>query len=163
MDDFAVQSHLAGVFLFTKESLLVSTPIRILPCLACSTAPTHLSMHVRSLHANAPSNFGYHVWILRESKRILLNVRITLFAAEYEIGTPAPGTPCSFTVDSEYKRNGNILSPTYPGTYPKGLTCSYQFIGKESQRVRLEFRDFDLFFGGQQYVRVFYNQWLTNR
>ena len=68
------------------------------------------------------------------------------------MGTPAPSTPCSFTVESDNKRNGSILSPTYPGTYPKGLTCNYQFIGKEGQRVRLEFRDFDLFFGGQQYV-----------
>lgn len=70
------------------------------------------------------------------------------------MGTPAPSTPCSFTVDSEHKRNGNILSPTYPGTYPKGIVCSYQFIGNKSQRVRLEFRDFDLFFGGQQYVNI---------
>ncbi|KOC68946.1 Tolloid-like protein 1 [Habropoda laboriosa] len=80
-------------------------------------------------------------------------------ASEFEVGTPAPSTPCSFTVNSEHKRNGNILSPTYPGTYPKGLTCSYQFTGKAGQRVRLEFRDFDLFFGGQHcpldYVKVY--------
>ncbi|XP_026672046.1 bone morphogenetic protein 1 isoform X2 [Ceratina calcarata] len=79
-------------------------------------------------------------------------------ASEYEVGTPAPSSPCTFTVDSEHKRNGSILSPTYPGTYPKGLTCSYQFIGKPGQRVRLEFRDFDLYFGGQHcpldYVKV---------
>ncbi|XP_076544897.1 cubilin isoform X2 [Osmia lignaria lignaria] len=83
----------------------------------------------------------------------------SLFSAEYEVGTPAPSTPCSFTVNSENKRNGNILSPTYPGTYPKGLVCSYKFIGKDSQRVRLEFRDFDLFFGGPHcpldYVKVY--------
>nr|XP_012138294.1 PREDICTED: cubilin isoform X3 [Megachile rotundata] len=80
-------------------------------------------------------------------------------ASEYEVGTPAPSTPCSFTVNSEHKRSGNILSPTYPGTYPKGLTCSYKFIGKHSQRVRLEFRDFDLYFGGPHcpldYVKVY--------
>lgn len=75
-----------------------------------------------------------------------------IFAAEYEVGTPAPNTPCSFTIRVEAKRSGNILSPTYPGTYPKNLTCSYQFIGESGQRVRLEFRDFDLFFGGPQYV-----------
>ncbi|XP_012138287.1 tolloid-like protein 1 isoform X2 [Megachile rotundata] len=83
----------------------------------------------------------------------------SLFSAEYEVGTPAPSTPCSFTVNSEHKRSGNILSPTYPGTYPKGLTCSYKFIGKHSQRVRLEFRDFDLYFGGPHcpldYVKVY--------
>ncbi|XP_043580060.1 cubilin isoform X1 [Bombus pyrosoma] len=80
-------------------------------------------------------------------------------ASEYEVGTPAPSTPCSFKVESENKRNGSILSPTYPGTYPKGLTCSYKFIGVQGQRVRLEFRDFDLFFGGQHcpldYLKVY--------
>ncbi|XP_066598102.1 tolloid-like protein 1 isoform X2 [Prorops nasuta] len=80
-------------------------------------------------------------------------------ASEYEVGTPAPSTPCSFTVDAEIKRTGNIISPTYPGTYPKDLACSYQFIGQPTQRVRLEFRDFDLFFGGPHcpldYVKVY--------
>ncbi|XP_076374549.1 CUB domain-containing protein 2 isoform X4 [Megalopta genalis] len=80
-------------------------------------------------------------------------------ASDYEVGTPAPSRPCSFTVNSENKRSGSILSPTYPGTYPKDLVCSYQFIGKRSQRVRLEFRDFDLFFGGPHcpldYVKVY--------
>ena len=42
------------------------------------------------------------------------------------------------------------MSPTYPGTYPKDLHCSYQFIGRENQRLRIEFRDFDLFYGGAQ-------------
>lgn len=47
-------------------------------------------------------------------------------------------------------RTGNIISPTYPGAYPKDMSCTYQFTGKSSQRVRIEFRDFDLFFGGPQ-------------
>ncbi|XP_043287239.1 tolloid-like protein 1 isoform X2 [Venturia canescens] len=80
-------------------------------------------------------------------------------ASEYAVGTPAPETPCSYIVDSQTKRTGNILSPTYPGTYPKDLVCNYTFIGKPAQRVRLEFRDFDLFFGGPHcpfdYVKVF--------
>ncbi|KAL6441059.1 hypothetical protein ACFW04_003426 [Cataglyphis niger] len=80
-------------------------------------------------------------------------------ASEYEVGTPAPNTPCSFTIDVKSKRNGTILSPTYPGTYPKNLTCSYQFIGTPGQRVRLEFRDFDLYFGGPHcpldYVKIY--------
>ena len=79
-------------------------------------------------------------------------IKINEIVAEYEVGTAAPSTPCSFTVDSGIKRTGNILSPTYPGTYPKDLACNYKFIGKSGQRVRLEFRDFDLFFGGPQYV-----------
>ncbi|GLV44216.1 uncharacterized protein CBL_12488 [Carabus blaptoides fortunei] len=68
--------------------------------------------------------------------------------SEYEVGTPAPHSPCSFTVHSTRKRTGVILSPTYPGAYPKALHCTYQFVGQPGQRVRLEFRDFDLFFGG---------------
>ncbi|CAB3384550.1 Hypothetical predicted protein [Cloeon dipterum] len=79
--------------------------------------------------------------------------------SDYEVGTPEPNTPCTFTVHTEVTRTGNILSPTYPGVYPKDLTCSYQFIGKPGQRIRLEFRDFDLFFGGPHcpfdYVKVY--------
>ena len=76
----------------------------------------------------------------------IYNWKKFLFKAEYEIGTPAPSLPCSFIVNSEIKSNGSILSPTYPGAYPKDLVCSYQFIGKPGQRVRLEFRDFDLYY-----------------
>ncbi|XP_011309248.1 bone morphogenetic protein 1-like isoform X2 [Fopius arisanus] len=80
-------------------------------------------------------------------------------ASEYEVGTPAPSTPCSFVVNSTIKRTGTILSPTYPGTYPKDLACTYKFLGEPGQRVRLEFRDFDLFYGGSHcpfdYVKVF--------
>ncbi|XP_054267928.1 dorsal-ventral patterning tolloid-like protein 1 isoform X1 [Macrosteles quadrilineatus] len=68
--------------------------------------------------------------------------------SEYQIGTPAPNSLCSFTVLGKAKRTGTIVSPTYPGAYPKDLSCSYLFIGEPGQRVRLEFRDFDLFFGG---------------
>ncbi|KAL1123173.1 hypothetical protein AAG570_002260, partial [Ranatra chinensis] len=69
--------------------------------------------------------------------------------SEYQVGTPAPhSSPCSYMVHAESKRQGAIVSPTYPGTYPKDLTCSYLLLGQPGQRVRLEFRDFDLFFGG---------------
>jgi hypothetical protein len=73
-------------------------------------------------------------------------------AATYEIGTPVPNTPCSFTVHVTSKKQGMIVSPTYPGAYPKDLSCNYQFLGLTGQRIRIEFRDFDLFFGGPQYV-----------
>lgn len=79
-------------------------------------------------------------------------------AAEYEVGTPVANAPCSFLVKGSVRPTGVILSPTYPGVYPKALACHYQFLGKEGERVRLEFRDFDLFFGGPHcpldYVRV---------
>lgn len=74
----------------------------------------------------------------------------SLQAAEYEVGAPVAGSPCSYIVNFAQKRTGFLVSPTYPGAYPKDLSCTYQFIGKPGQRVRIEFRDFDLFFGGPQ-------------
>ncbi|XP_025831406.1 cubilin isoform X2 [Agrilus planipennis] len=78
---------------------------------------------------------------------------------EFEVGTPVPNTPCSFLVKGAAKPTGVILSPTYPGAYPKNITCTYQFLGTPNQRVRLEFRDFDLFYGGPHcpfdYVKVY--------
>jgi len=68
----------------------------------------------------------------------------------YQIGTPVPRTLCSYTILGASKRRGDLISPTYPGVYPKNLSCSYKFIGIEGQRIRLEFRDFDVFYGGAQ-------------
>ena len=81
---------------------------------------------------------------------------LNIFADKYKLGTPIANTPeprserCSFRIDSDGQKSGEIMSPTYPGTYPKDLHCSYQFIGRENQRLRIEFRDFDLFYGGAQ-------------
>ncbi|XP_050533066.1 cubilin-like [Daktulosphaira vitifoliae] len=80
----------------------------------------------------------------------------TLFEGQYsfqndssfQLGTPSPISPCSFVVHSKIKKQGSVLTPTYPGIYPKGMKCTYLFLGQPSQRVRLEFRDFDLFYGG---------------
>ncbi|XP_037910464.1 tolloid-like protein 2 isoform X3 [Hermetia illucens] len=69
-------------------------------------------------------------------------------ASEYEIGIPISGSPCSYTVTPSSNKTGALISPTYPGAYPKDLSCTYTFLGETNQRVRLEFRDFDLFFGG---------------
>jgi hypothetical protein len=102
-----------------------------------------------------------HWWSMDHSMRNTAldhrgQLRLTVFymcvAATYEIGTPVPNTPCSFTVNATSKKQGTILSPTYPGAYPKDLSCNYQFLGSTGQRIRIEFRDFDLFFGGPQYV-----------
>ncbi|XP_055680317.1 cubilin isoform X3 [Lutzomyia longipalpis] len=68
--------------------------------------------------------------------------------SEFDVGQPVIGSPCSYIVNISQNRTGSIISPTYPGAYPKDMSCTYQFIGKRNQRVRLEFRDFDLFFGG---------------
>ncbi|XP_021958123.2 uncharacterized protein LOC110854036 isoform X3 [Folsomia candida] len=70
--------------------------------------------------------------------------------SRYVVGTPVPRTLCSYTIlASSNKGIGELLSPTYPGVYPKNLSCSYKFIGSPGQRVRIEFRDFDVFYGGQ--------------
>ncbi|XP_032784662.2 LOW QUALITY PROTEIN: cubilin [Daphnia magna] len=67
---------------------------------------------------------------------------------QFQVGTHVPRTTCNFTIDGLVKRQGDIVTPTYPGVYPKDLTCAYKFIGKKGQRIRLEFRDFDTFYGG---------------
>lgn len=69
-------------------------------------------------------------------------------ASAFIAGTPAPHRICSYSIYSDQKREGQLLSPTYPGVYPKNLNCQYQFLGRKGQRVRLEFMDFDLFYGG---------------
>ncbi|XP_015783415.1 cubilin isoform X2 [Tetranychus urticae] len=69
-------------------------------------------------------------------------------ATPFIAGTPTPREICSFTIFSDKKRDGQFLSPTYPGVYPKNLQCQYQFFGGKGQRVRVEFMDFDLLYGG---------------
>ncbi len=73
-----------------------------------------------------------------------------IVSALYQVGTAAPNIPCTFTINGTVKRKAEIYSPTYPGAYPKPLSCSFLFLGKPGQRVHLEFRDFDLFSGGVQ-------------
>ncbi|VDK42953.1 unnamed protein product [Anisakis simplex] len=69
--------------------------------------------------------------------------------ARYNVGRQlSPGT-CSFVIDSKTRKRGTILSPTYPGTYPKNFHCSYLLNGKPGQRIRFFFRDFDIYFGGE--------------
>lgn len=61
---------------------------------------------------------------------------------------------CNFAIHGNKLRGRNrteeLFSPTYPGTYPKDINCNYKFIGEPGQRIRLEFRDFDLYYGGAQ-------------
>ncbi|GMR52605.1 hypothetical protein PMAYCL1PPCAC_22800, partial [Pristionchus mayeri] len=70
--------------------------------------------------------------------------------ARYIPGIPHPsGSKCSFIIDSSQRKRGTIYSPTYPGTYPKNFHCAYLLKGKPGQRIRLMFRDFDIYFGGE--------------
>ncbi|KAF2360157.1 Low-density lipoprotein (LDL) receptor class A repeat [Trinorchestia longiramus] len=68
--------------------------------------------------------------------------------SKYSVGIKAPDQECGFVVNVNMLKNGEFLSPTYPGVYPKNITCYWKFVGNADQRVRLEFRDFDLFYGG---------------
>ncbi|KAA0197040.1 hypothetical protein HAZT_HAZT007095, partial [Hyalella azteca] len=68
--------------------------------------------------------------------------------SKYSVGVKAPDQDCGFVVNVDVKKHGEFLSPTYPGVYPKNITCYWKFVGKHDQRIRLEFRDFDLFYGG---------------
>ncbi|XP_046913472.2 uncharacterized protein LOC124494340 isoform X1 [Dermatophagoides farinae] len=80
-------------------------------------------------------------------------------ATPYVAGTPMPNEICSYTIYSEVRREGEFMSPTYPGVYPKNITCYYLFKGVKGQRVKLEFMDFDLFYGGSHcpydYVKIY--------
>ena len=96
--------------------------------------------------------------VIFKHRELLGNVQKSFFFADkYKLGTPVTNMQhpraerCTYriTPTSDVKR-GEIMSPTYPGTYPKDLSCSYQLIGAENQRIRIEFRDFDLFYGGAQ-------------
>lgn len=93
-----------------------------------------------------------HQFYFNLALKLKLNPKLNVFAAEYEIGIPIAGSPCSYTITPSMSINktGALISPTYPGAYPKDMSCTYQFLGESNQRVRLEFRDFDLFFGGPQ-------------
>ncbi|XP_042885956.1 cubilin-like isoform X1 [Penaeus japonicus] len=68
--------------------------------------------------------------------------------SKYVVGDPSPDTLCGYVIHSGIQKQGQFMTPTYPGVYPKNITCFYKFNGKKGQRVRLEFRDFDLFYGG---------------
>jgi len=54
---------------------------------------------------------------------------------KYDLGTPLPsmqGTKsetCNYIINSKNKKSGEVMTPTYPGTYPKDIQCSYKFVG----------------------------------
>ncbi|XP_076445824.1 cubilin-like [Babylonia areolata] len=79
--------------------------------------------------------------------------------SEYDIGTKAPPILCGFTVRSQFKQSGYIVSPTYPGTYPDNQLCYYKLEGKVGERIRLRFQEFVLFHGGEycpfDYVKIY--------
>uniref|UniRef100_A0A914XS65 CUB domain-containing protein n=1 Tax=Plectus sambesii TaxID=2011161 RepID=A0A914XS65_9BILA len=86
-------------------------------------------------------------------------------ASRFVVGTPLAPGKCGFEIQSKHKKKGTVISPTYPGTYPKNFTCIYIFRGRPGQRIYLFFRDFDIYFGGEHcpYDAVTVYDGLTNR
>ncbi|CAL1537449.1 unnamed protein product, partial [Lymnaea stagnalis] len=74
------------------------------------------------------------------------------------MGTVAPNT-CGYTVRTEQKPRGYIISSTYPGVYPDSSFCYYRLQGKPGQRIKLTFEDFSLFYGGEycpfDYLKIY--------
>jgi len=94
--------------------------------------------------------FGFYSDLKEVNQETFTGTFEFLDASPFVAGTPMPHEVCSYTIYMDQKREGQFRSPTYPGVYPKNLQCSYRFIGRKGQRVRLEFMDFDLFYGGSQ-------------
>ncbi|CAD21658.1 CUB domain-containing protein [Caenorhabditis elegans] len=105
-----------------------------------------------------------HVRIsLRRVMKLVLHSRSTNhednhgFRAKYSFipedkfiaGEPVGGKKCSFIIDSSDRKIGTLYSPTYPGTYPHNMHCSYLMKAGRGERIRLFFTDFDIFFGGE--------------
>ncbi|CAI2292491.1 unnamed protein product [Caenorhabditis sp. 36 PRJEB53466] len=64
-------------------------------------------------------------------------------------GKPIAGEKCSYIINSAVRKTGTVYSPTYPGTYPHNMHCSYLLNGFDGERIRIFFTDFDIFFGGE--------------
>ncbi|BFZ25253.1 hypothetical protein BsWGS_28292 [Bradybaena similaris] len=83
---------------------------------------------------------------------------VTSLSVPYDMGTMSPNN-CGYTIRSDHKDQGFILSPTYPGIYTDNLYCYYKLHGKPGQRIKLVFEDFSLFYGGEycpfDYLRIY--------
>uniref|UniRef100_A0A8R1DXR6 CUB domain-containing protein n=1 Tax=Caenorhabditis japonica TaxID=281687 RepID=A0A8R1DXR6_CAEJA len=105
-----------------------------------------------------------HVRIsLRNVMKLVLHSRSTNheenhgFSAKYSFipgekfisGASVSGQKCGYIIDSSVLKAGTVYSPTYPGTYPHNMHCSYLLKGYPEERIRLFFSDFDIFFGGE--------------
>ncbi|KAK2715939.1 hypothetical protein QYM36_010492 [Artemia franciscana] len=103
---------------------------------------------------------GYTTDLNHTTDRIFSGTYSFIKDDKYLVGTTVK-SPCSYVINGTVKRTGEIYTPTYPGVYPKNLYCSFQLVGKKGQRILMEFRDFDIFYGGSHcseeggFVRLF--------
>ncbi|XP_067945830.1 suppressor of lurcher protein 1-like isoform X2 [Watersipora subatra] len=66
----------------------------------------------------------------------------------YKMGQQANLGSCGWTMKSDVKMEGYIMAPYYPAVYPDNLNCYYKLEGRPGQRIKLEFIDFDIYYGG---------------
>ncbi|CAG5045845.1 unnamed protein product [Parnassius apollo] len=77
--------------------------------------------------------------------------------------------PCAFVYNSSESERGVVMSPNYPGVYPRDTECNYFFYGNQDEKVRLHFTHFDVegvipceVVSASDYVQ-FYNQILDSQ
>ena len=71
------------------------------------------------------------------------------FQEPYNKGQVHPDK-CEYEFNSESFESGQLISPTYPGTYPNILNCTYKFIGKPGERLSIQFDEVLLHYGADQ-------------
>ncbi|XP_067675721.1 dorsal-ventral patterning tolloid-like protein 1 isoform X1 [Haliotis asinina] len=80
-------------------------------------------------------------------------------ASVYDIGTEAPPAMCGYTIRSENRKTGFIMSPTFPGMYADNMFCYYKLQGKAGERIKLHFIEFSLYHGEEycpyDYVKIY--------
>ncbi|CAG0889229.1 unnamed protein product [Cyprideis torosa] len=57
---------------------------------------------------------------------------------------PNKSAECEKIINSRAEKSGEIDSPGFPRPYPQNTSCTYIFQGDKSERVRIEFQQFDL-------------------
>uniref|UniRef100_A0AC34QJ52 CUB domain-containing protein n=1 Tax=Panagrolaimus sp. JU765 TaxID=591449 RepID=A0AC34QJ52_9BILA len=125
-----------------SDDLLSITPFRY-----CGTVSPHIRISL------------YNVLVLvfhsrvgkKRNERLRLSGRYQFISnSRYIPGRALPGELCSFIIDASTKRKGQIVSPTYPGTYPSNFHCTYLLRSDNlDDRIHVSFKDFDIYFGGE--------------
>ncbi|KAL4707265.1 hypothetical protein ACJJTC_019803 [Scirpophaga incertulas] len=52
--------------------------------------------------------------------------------------------PCAFVYNSSERLRGVLVSPNYPGLYPRDTECNYFLYGNENEKIHLHFTHFDV-------------------
>ena len=72
---------------------------------------------------------------------------------DYLLSSPA----CVFNYQSVSEPDGHIISPNYPGLYPRNTECHYFFYGHALETVHITFLFFDVDGIAPRYVRFTYS------